>query len=365
MKTIATILAASSLALSGMSFAEEEKVLNVYNWSDYIAEDTLEKFTAETGIKVIYDVFDDNGVLEAKLLSGKTGYDIVVPSSAFLARQIKAGVFRPLDRSKIPNYKNLDPVLMKKLENADPGNQYSIPYLWGTTGLGINLEAVKKALGDDVPLDSWDLLLDPKYVSKLKSCGVTMLDAADEVIPAVLNYMGEDPNSMDAALMQGKVQDKLLEVRPFIRYFHSSQYINGLANGDICLALGWSGDVIQAAGRAEEADNGIEVVYVIPKEGAGMWFDMLAIPKDADHPENAYKFLNFLLRPDIMADITNYVWYPNAVPASKEFIDAEILEDTTVYPSPAVAEKLYTFVITPPKIDRVQTRIWTKVKAAK
>jgi putrescine transport system substrate-binding protein len=364
MKTIATILAATSLAFSGMSFAEEEKVLNVYNWSDYIAEDTLEKFTAETGIKVIYDVFDDNGVLEAKLLSGKTGYDIVVPSSAFLARQIKAGVFQPLDRSKIPNYKNLDPVLMKKLENADPGNKYSIPYLWGTTGLGINVEAVQKALGDDVPLDSWDLLFDPKYVSKLKSCGVTMLDAPDEVIPAVLNYMGDDPNSMDAALMQGKVQDKLLEVRPFIRYFHSSQYINGLANGDICLALGWSGDVIQAAGRAEEADNGIEVVYVIPKEGAGMWFDMLAIPKDADHPENAYKFLNFLLRPDIMADITNYVWYPNAVPASKEFIDAEILEDTTVYPTPAVAEKLYTFVITPPKIDRVQTRIWTKVKAA-
>ncbi len=365
MKTIARLIAASSLALSGVSLAEEEKILNVYNWSDYIAEDTLEKFTAETGIKVTYDVFDDNGVLEAKLLSGKTGYDIVVPSSAFLARQIKAGVFRPLDRSKIPNYKNLDPVLMKKLENADPGNQHSIPYLWGTTGLGINVQAVQKALGDDAPMDSWDLLFDPKYVSKLKSCGVAMLDAPDEVIPATLNYLGEDPNSLDAALMQGKVQDKLLEIRPFIRYFHSSQYINGLANGDICLALGWSGDVIQAAERAEEAENGVEVVYVIPKEGAGMWFDMLAIPKDADHPENAHKFLNFLLRPEIMADITNYVWYPNAVPPSKKFIEQEIVEDTTVYPSPDVEKKLYTFVVTPPKIDRVQTRIWTKVKAAK
>jgi putrescine transport system substrate-binding protein len=365
MKTIATLLAATTLALSGVSLAEEEKILNVYNWSDYIAEDTLKKFTAETGIKVTYDVFDDNGVLEAKLLSGKTGYDIVVPSSAFLARQIKAGVFQPLDRSKIPNYKNLDAKLMKKLENADPGNQYSIPYLWGTTGLGINVNAVKKALGDDAPMDSWDLLFDPKYVSKLKSCGVTMLDAPDEVIPATLNYLGEDPNSLDVALMQGKVQDKLLEIRPFVRYFHSSQYINGLANGDICLALGWSGDVIQAAERAEEAENGVEIVYVIPKEGAGMWFDMLAIPKDADHPENAHKFLDFLLRPEIMADITNYVWYPNAVPPSKEFIDGEILEDTTVYPTPEVEEKLYTFVVTPPKIDRVQTRIWTGVKSAK
>ncbi len=365
MKTIATLIAAGSMVLSGASLAEEEKILNVYNWSDYIAEDTLEKFTAETGIKVTYDVFDDNGVLEAKLLSGKTGYDIVVPSSAFLARQIKAGVFQPLDRSKIPNYENLDASLMKKLENADPGNQYSIPYLWGTTGLGINVNAVKKALGDDAPLDSWDLLFDPKYVSKLKSCGVTMLDAPDEVIPATLNYLGEDPNSLDVSLMQGKVQDKLLEIRPFIRYFHSSQYINGLANGDICLALGWSGDVIQAAERAAEAENGVEVVYVIPKEGAGMWFDMLAIPKDADHPENAHKFLNFLLRPEIMADITNYVWYPNAVPPSKEFIEGEILEDTTVYPSAKVEEKLYTFVVTPPKIDRAQTRIWTRVKSAK
>ncbi len=365
MKTIASLIAAASLALSGASLAEEEKILNVYNWSDYIAEDTLEKFTAETGIKVTYDVFDDNGVLEAKLLSGKTGYDIVVPSSAFLARQIKAGVFQPIDRSKIPNYKNLDPKLMKKLENADPGNQYSIPYLWGTTGLGINVNAVKKALGDDAPIDSWDLLFDPKYVSKLKSCGVTMLDAPDEVIPATLNYLGEDPNSLDAALMQGKVKDKLLEIRPFVRYFHSSQYINGLANGDICLALGWSGDVIQAAERAEEAENGVEIVYVIPKEGAGMWFDMLAIPKDADHPENAHKFLSFLLRPEIMADITNYVWYPNAVPPSKEFIDEEILEDATVYPTPEVEEKLYTFVVTPPKIDRVQTRIWTGVKSAR
>lgn len=367
MKNLIGVLAASALVLAGTAWpaaAEEEKVLNVYNWSDYIAEDTLAKFEEETGIKVTYDVFDDNGVLEAKLLSGKTGYDIVVPSSAFLARQIKAGVFQPLDRAKIPNYKNLDPAMMEKLQNADPGNQYSVPYLWGTTGLGINVQAVQKALGPDAPLDSWDLLFDPKYVSKLKSCGVSLLDAPDEVIPAVLKYIGEDPNSLDISLMQGPAQAKLLEIRPYLRYFHSSKYINDLANGDICLALGWSGDVIQAADRAVEAENGVEVIYVIPKEGAGLWFDMLAIPKDADHPENAHKFINFLLRPEIMADITNYVWFPNAVPASKEFIDDEVLEDPQVYPTPEVEAKLYTFVVTPPKVDRAQSRIWSKVKSA-
>jgi putrescine transport system substrate-binding protein len=364
MKIIATMLAASSLVLSGVSAAEEEKVLNVYNWSDYIAEDTLAKFELETGIKVTYDVFDDNGVLEAKLLSGKTGYDIVVPSSAFLARQIQAGVFQPLDRAKLPNYKNLDAPLMKKLENADPGNLYSIPYLWGTTGLGINVQAVQKALGPDAPLDSWDLLFDPKYAAKLKACGISMLDAPDEVIPAVLNYLGEDPNSQDVALMQGKALEKLLEVRPYVRYFHSSKYINDLANGDICLALGWSGDIIQAAGRAEEADNGVEVIYAIPSGGAGMWFDMLAIPKDADHPDNAHKFLNFLMRPEIMADITNYVWYPNGVLPSKEFVDQEILDDPSVYPTPEVEAALYTFVVMPPKIDRVQSRVWSRVKTA-
>jgi putrescine transport system substrate-binding protein len=287
-----------------------------------------------------------------------------MPSSAFLARQIRAGVFQPLDKSRIPNYRNLDATLMKKLQNADPDNLYSIPYMWGTTGLGINVQAVKKALGADVPLDSWDLLFDPKYVSKLKSCGVTVLDAPDEIIPATLNYLGDDPNSQDIALMQDKVQKKLLEIRPFLRYFHSSKYINDLANGDICLAMGWSGDVIQAAGRAEEAGNGVEVVYVIPKEGAGMWFDMLAIPKDADHPENAHKFLNFLLRPEIIADITNFVWYPNAVPASREFIDKEILADPSVYPGPEAEAKLYTFAVMPPKVDRAQTRIWSRVKTA-
>jgi putrescine transport system substrate-binding protein len=364
MKILAAMLAICSLVLSGDSVAEEDRVLNVYNWSDYIAEDTLAKFEQETGIKVTYDVFDDNGVLEAKLLSGKTGYDIVVPSSAFLARQIRAGVFQKLDRAKIPNYKNVDVSIMKKLENADPQNLYSIPYLWGTSGLGINVEAVQKALGQDTPLDSWDLLFDPVYAAKLKSCGISMLDAPDESIPAALNYLGEDPNSLDVALMQGKAMDKLLEIRPFIRYFHSSKYINDLANGDLCLAHGWSGDIIQAAERAEEAENGVEIIYVIPKGGAGMWFDMLAIPTDADHPDNAHMFLNFLLRPEIMADITNYVWYPNAVPASKEFIEAEILEDPSVYPTPEVEARLYTFVVMPPKIDRVQSRVWSRVKSA-
>lgn len=369
MKMLKTLIAAGAVAavsLGSLASAEEEKILNVYNWSDYIAEETLEKFEQETGIKVIYDVFDDNGVLEAKLLSGKTGYDVVVPSSSFLARQIQAGVFRKLDRSMLPNWKELDAGLMAKLaQNADPGNEYSVPYLWGTTGLGINVQAVKRALGPDAPLDSWDLLFDPQFVSKLKSCGVTMLDAPDEVIPAVLNYIDEDPNTLDTGLMSGVAQAKLMEIRPYITYFHSSKYINDLANGDICLAMGWSGDIIQARDRAFDAENGVEITYVIPKGGAGMWFDMLAIPKDADHPENAHKFINFLMRPDVMAEITNYVWFPNAIPASKALIDEEVMADSTVYPTPEVEADLYTFIVTPPKVDRVQTRVWTKVKSGK
>jgi putrescine transport system substrate-binding protein len=345
--------------------ADEEKVLNVYNWSDYIATDTLAKFTKETGIKVVYDVFDSNDTVEAKLLAGNTGYDVVVPSLNFLGRQIQAGVFMPLDKTKLPNIKNLDPALMARIATNDPGNTHSVPYLMGTTGIGFNVKKVKEILGPNAPLDSWDLLLKPENIAKLSKCGVSMLDTPAEVIPTVLNYLGEKPNGFDPALIQGKAQELLLKLRPHVRYFHSSQYINDLANGDICVALGWAGDVLQAKKRAEEAKNGVEIRYIIPKEGAGIFFDMLAIPKDAKHPQNALKFLNFLMRPEIIADISDFVSYANAVPASKSLLRKDIANNPGVYPSPEVQQHLFTFAVVPPKIDRLYTRVWTTVKTGK
>jgi len=365
MKAIKSLVAATAIAVSAGAIAAEEKVLNVYNWSDYIAEDTLALFTKETGIKVVYDVFDSNDVLEAKMLSGKTGYDIVVPSSTFLARQITAGVFQPLDRAKIPNYKELDKAMMAKLASLDPNNAHSIPYLWGTTGIGINVAKVKERLGEDYELNTWDLVFNPEVVAKLADCGVTLLDSWDEVMPAALNYLGEDPTTLDAKLFKGAAKDALMAIRPSIRYFHSSQYINDLANGDVCVSVGWSGDILQAMDRADEAENGVEIQYIIPKEGAGHWLDMLAIPSDADHPENAHAFLNFLMRPDIMAGISNYVWYPNAVPASKALIDEEIVSDPAIYPTAEVEAKLYTFNVYPPKLDRTGSRAWTSIKTGK
>lgn len=343
----------------------EDNVLNVYNWSDYIAPDTLQKFTKETGIKVVYDVFDSNETLEAKLLTGHSGYDVVVPSLNFLGRQIEAGVFMPLDKSKLPNTKNLDPDLMQRIAANDPGNRYGIPYLMGTTGYGYNVDKVKQILGPNAPVDSWDLIFKEENIAKLSQCGVSMLDAPAEVIPTVLNYLGEQPNGFKVDLIRGKAQDLLMKLRPHVRYFHSSQYINDLANGDICVALGWAGDVLQAASRAEEAKNGVHIQYVIPKEGAGMFFDMLAIPVDAKHPDNAHKFINFLMRPDIMAEISNSVSYANAIPSSKPMLKPEIRNNPGIYPAESVKQHLFTFAVVPTKIDRVYTRVWTTVKTGK
>lgn len=358
------ILALSVWAGCG-AMAAEEKVLNIYNWSDYIAEDTIASFEKETGIKVTYDVFDSNEVLEAKLLAGNTGFDLVVPSLSFLSRQVQAGVFMPLDKSRLSNYANLDPELMRRVAVLDKDNAHAIPYLWGTTGIGYNVNKVKQILGDDAPVDSWALIFEPANLEKLKACGVAFLDAPVEVIPAVLGYLGEDPNTFDTGLIQGKAQDRLMQLRPHITYFHSSQYINDLANGDICVALGWSGDILQAADRAEEADNGVEIAYVVPREGAAMWFDMMAIPNDARHPGNALLFMDYVMRPQVIAAISNYVWYANANTASKPFVDKEILEDPGIYPTPEAEKKLYTFTVLPPKVDRVYTRTWTRVKTGK
>ena len=360
--TSLTSLALATSLLSGSVYAEE--VLNLYNWSDYIAEDTIANFEAETGIKVVYDVFDSNDVLEAKLLSGNSGYDLVVPSSSFLGRQIKAGVFQPLDKSKLSNYSNLDAALMGRLSSVDPDNAHSIPYLWGTTGIGYNPAMVAAVLGDDAPLDSWDMLFKEENISKLASCGVSILDSADEILPVVLNYLGLDPNSLNHADYKGPVADLMKAVRPNVTKFHSSNYINELANGDICFAVGWSGDILMAGDRAAEADNGVVVEYVIPKEGAPMWFDMLAIPADAANVENAHKFLNYILRPEVIAEITDYVWYANANASASSIIDEDILAHPGIYPSDEAKANLFTFDVMPPKVTRTMNRVWTDIRSS-
>jgi putrescine transport system substrate-binding protein len=372
LRVLGAIIAACTLVACGgkdddkaaTAAAGGEKSVNVYNWSDYIAEDTIPNFEKATGIKVTYDVFDSNEVLETKLLAGASGYDVVVPTLNFLGRQIQAGVFLPLDKSKIPNYANLDPEAMKRLESQDPGNKYAVPYMWGTTGIGYNIDKVKAAFGNTDITKSLDLVFKPENISKLKSCGVTLLDTPSELIPIALNYLGEDPNSTDPAVID-KAAVLLKSIRPYVSNFHSSQYIDALANGDICLVVGWSGDIIQARDRAEEAGNGVHIAYSIPKEGAPLWFDMLSIPKDAKNLDSAYAFINYLLDPQVMANNSNFISYPNAVPKSKALMDKSITEDPTIYPPPEVAAKLFTFAIIPPEVDKLYTRIWTELKTGK
>jgi Spermidine/putrescine-binding periplasmic protein len=348
-----------STALSVNGTSAQERVVNVYNWSDYIDESILEDFTKETGIKVVYDVYDSNEVLETKLLAGGSGYDVVSPTGEFLARQIQAGVFQKLDKSKLPNLKNMWDVIEKNTAMYDPDNAYSINYMWGTTGLGYNVAKVKEALGID-RIESWDVLFDPEKAAKLADCGIYVLDTPTDVLRAALNYLGLDPNTTDQDELQ-KAGDVLLAVRPYIRKFHSSEYINALANGDICLAIGYSGDVFQARDRAAEANNGVEVAYAIPQEGAQMWFDQMAIPADAKNVEEAHEFLNFIMRPDVIAKASNFTVYANGNLASQEFIDEEIINDPAVYPDEAIMSKLFTVLPFDPKTQRFVTRLWTKI----
>lgn len=350
---------------ASVTASAEEKTLHIYNWSDYIAPNTVPDFQKETGINVVYDVFDSNEVLEGKLMAGSTGFDLVVPSASFLERQLAAGVFQPLDKSKLPNYKNLDPDLLKMVAQHDPGNKYAIPYLWATTGIGYNVEKVKAALGKDAPVDSWDLVLKPENLEKLKSCGVSFLDAPAEIYATVLNYLHLDPNSTKASDYTGAANDLLLKLRPNIRYFHSSQYINDLANGDICVAIGWAGDVMQASNRAKEAKNGVNVAYSIPKEGALAFFDVFAIPADAKNLDEAYQFLNYLMEPKVIAQVSNTVYYASGNLAATPLVNADVRNNPGIYPPADVRAKLFTLKVQDPKIDRVITRSWTKVKTGK
>lgn len=359
-KATTLALVTASVMASSTTYAEE--VVRVYNWSDYIAEDTLDNFQKETGIRVIYDVFDSNEVVEAKLLSGRSGYDIVVPSNSFLAKQIKAGAFQKLDSNQLPNHKNLSPELMTQLEVADPGNQYSVPYLWGTNGIGYNVDKVKAVLGEDAPVDSLELLFNPKYAEKVSQCGLSMLDSADEMIPMALIYLGLDPNSTKADDFK-KAGEVLAKVRPYITYFHSSRYITDLANGDICVAFGYSGDIFQAADRADEAENGNTIEYSIPKEGSNLWFDMIAIPADAANVKNAHTFINYLLRPEVIAPITNYVAYANPNVPARPLVDEEVRTNTSIYPTKEVLDRLYVGDVRPMKSQRTLTRVWSKVKS--
>jgi putrescine transport system substrate-binding protein len=340
--------------------AEEEKVLHIYNWSDYIAPDTIANFEKETGIKVTYDTFDSNEVLETKLLAGHTGYDVVVPSANFLERQIKASVFLKLDKSKLPNFKNMDPDIMGRIAKHDPGNQYATVWQWGTTGVGYNVKKVKAALGDAKP-DSWALILDPANAKKLRKCGITMLDAPSEIVDSVLIYLGKDPNTENPDDLKAAV-DVLQKVRPYIKYFHSSSYIDDLANGEVCLSLGWSGDVFIAKGRAEEAKKDVELDYYIPKEGAIMWFDTLAIPADAPHPGNAHKFLDFTMRPEVIAAVTNFVTYANGNAASLPFVDDAVKNNPNIYPTLEMKNKLHAHMAESQEYSRLLNRAWTTIK---
>jgi putrescine transport system substrate-binding protein len=361
--TRSVIIALSSAMILVACGKPDEQVVNVYNWSDYIAPGLIEEFTAETGIKVNYDVYDSNEMLETKLLAGSTGYDIVVPSASFLARQIQAGVYQKLDKTKLTGFDNLDPKLVAQVATFDPENAYSVTHMWGTSGVGYNVAKIAERM-PDAPVDSFAMFYDPKVVAKFADCGVTLLDAPSEVLGTVLLYLGKDANSEDPADLAA-AEKVLMAVRPFIRNFNSSKYIEDLANGETCLALGWSGDVGIAADRAEEANNGIEVAYRIPTEGAVMFFDQLAIPADAKNVENAHAFINFLLRPEIAAKNTNYINYANPNLASREMIDPEVLSDPGVYPSEETMAKMAVDIPESPEFTRELTRVWTRVKTGR
>jgi putrescine transport system substrate-binding protein len=356
-----TMLVGASLTLAVSAYAVP--TVHIYNWSDYIGETTLVDFEAATKIKPVYDVFDSNETLEGKLLAGHTGYDVVVPSNHFLGKQIKAGAFQKLDKTQLPNYVNLASALLKRLQKNDPGNQYAVPYLWGTNGIGYNVDKVKAVLGVD-KIDSWAMLFEPENIKKLSKCGVAFLDSADEMIPAVLNYMGLPPNSEDPK-DYAKAQETLLAVRPYVTYFNSSKYITDLANGDICVAAGFSGDVFQARARAAEAGKGVRIAYAIAKEGGNVWFDMLAIPRDANNVKEAHAFINYMLKPEVIAQVSDAVGYANPNPKAGELMEQKVRTDPAVYPPQEVLDKLYVSAELPPKIQRLMTRSWTRIKSGK
>ena len=361
---IRTLFASLAVGLALLSGATaQERVVNVYNWSDYIDPKVLEDFTKETGIKVTYDTYDNNEIVETKLLAGKSGYDVVVPSGPFLQRLIKAGAFQKLDKAKLPNLTHMWPEVMQRLQVFDPGNQYAVNYMWGTTGIGVNVRKVRERLGTQ-PLNTWDIVLKPEFATRLKDCGVQVLDAPEDVFPNVLNYLGLNPDSKKPEDLQ-RAGDAIFRVRGAVQKFHSSEYINGLANGDVCMAVGYSGDVIQAKKRAEEAKNDVEIAYLIPREGALMWFDSIAIPADARNVAEAHAFIDFLMRPQVAAANANFVAYASGNLAAKQFVKPELVNDPSVYPDEATFKRLFTNTAYDDRSQRLVTRLWTRVKTGR
>ncbi len=344
--------------LSPHAFAEGE--LNVYNWSDYIGENTIANFEKEYNVKVRYDLYDGNETLEAKLAVGNTGYDIVFPSSGFFARQIKSGFYMPLNRSKLTNWSNLDQWILQQQAGSDPGNVYAVPYMWGTNGFTYNVDMVEERM-PDAPVDSLRMIFDPEIVSKFQDCGVSLLDSPEDVIPLALAYMGKDPTSQSADDIVAAI-DMLMKIRPYIQVFDSQQYLNALPNGDRCIAMTWSGDYAVAAARAEEAGLDMNLTYTVPKEGSNIWFDAMLIPKDAPNPENAHLFLNYMLRPEVIAECTNYTYYANGNKASWPLVLEEILEDPAIYPDAETQKRMFPSVVRDEEIQRVITREWTRLK---
>ena len=358
--------AAAAIALACLTSAApqaraQSRTVNVFNWTDYIDPAVLKDFTAATGIAVTYDTYDSNDTLETKLLAGHSGYDVVVPTGYFLQRQIKAGIFLKLDKGKLPNLVNAWPRITDRLAVYDPGNAYAVNYMWGTTGIGYNVKKARAVLGTDVPIDSWDIVFKPSLINKFKDCGVQFLDSSDDLLAAALRYLGLSPDTSNVAELN-KAADLLKTVRPAVQKFHSSEYVTALAGGDACLVVGYSGDIKQAQKRAAEAKNGVDIAYVIPKEGAQLWFDNFAIPKDAPHPDAALAFINFMMKPEIAARNSNFIAYANGNLASQEFIDKAVLDDPSIYPTPQVMDNLYTISAHDPATQRVMNRLWTRIK---
>src|SRR5436305_2704151 len=351
-------------ALLSLPAQAQQRVVNFYNWSNYMAPGVLEDFSKETGIKVVYDTFDANETLETRLLAGKSGYDVVVPTAYFLQRQVSANIFRKLDKSKLPNLANAWPEVTRRLAFYDPDNSFGANYMWGTTGIGYSVKAVQRILGPEAKIDSWDIVFRPEYLAKFKDCGIHMLDSPDDILPAALGYLGLDPNSTKQADLE-KAADVVIKIRPYVRKFHSAEYLSALATGEICLVVGWSGDIMQARSRAAEAKNDIEIGYAIPKEGAQMFFDNLAIPADAKNVAEAYELINYLYRPDVAAKNSDFLSYANGNLASQKLIDPKILNDKNDKPVEATLSKLFDITARDPATQRIINRLWTRVKTGR
>jgi putrescine transport system substrate-binding protein len=361
------ILAGAALGIALLACGAataRQKELRIYNWSDYVDPEVLNAFTAETGIAVVYDTFDQIEVVEAKLLAGRTGYDLIAVATSFLPRQIALGLYQPIDAAAAPNLKFAWPEIQGRLAKFDPGNRFAANYMWGTTGIGYNVARIRERLGPDAVIDSWKILFDPDQLKKLSNCGVHVLDAVEEMFPAALRHLGLNPDSKAEADLN-KAGDLLRRIRPHIQKFHSSEYINALANGDICLAVGYSGDVLQARKRAEEARNNVQIAYSIPKEGALMWFDSFVIPKDAGNPEAALKFIDFVNRPEMAAKNSDFIQYANGNIASKPLLSAAVRDNPGTYPPESVMARLYTITPYDQKAQRLVNRLWTRVKTGK